>query len=187
MKFIGLIIFLFIGLQTFSQDSLSNKTIGIGTGTIYFPTGKIIGFSHNYFANYKFSIHFGIQLGLEYGTGQKNDEFYFDNAKSTGIYSSLTYIPFKNIKNLQINSSFMFLKITNIFGTKDEILNSNFSMSKFSTFKKSSFYGLNLGLQIPIYETTDFIFTTKIDSWTSLLQINAVSLKLQIQYKISKQ
>jgi len=187
MKIIGLIICLLISLQTFSQDSLSNKTIGIGTGAFYYPTGKITGFSHNYSANYKFSNHFGIQLGLEFGNGQKNYEFYFDYAKSTAFYSGLTYTPIKNIKNLQINSSFMFLKITNIFGTKDEILNRIFSMSKFSTLKKSTFYGLNLGFQIPIYETSNFIFTTKIDSWTSWLQINAVSLKLQIQYKISKQ
>lgn len=186
MKYIVFIISLLISLQTFSQDNLSNNSIGIGTSAIYFPTGKIIGISHNYFANYKFSKHFGIQLGIELGNGQNNDEFYFDYAKSTAIYSGLTYTPIKNIKNLQLNTSFMFLKITNIFGTKDEILNNNFSMSKFSTFEKSTFYGLNIGFQISIYETTNFIFTTKIDSWTSLIQINAVSLKLQIQYKIPK-
>jgi len=182
-----IIICFLISFQTFSQDSLKIKTVGIGTGAIYYPTGKIVGFSHNYFANYRFSKHFGFQLGLDFGMGQKNDDFYFDYAKSTAINAGLIYIPLKKLSQLHINTSFMFFNYTNIFGTKDEIINSNYAMSKFSTIKNTNFYGLNLGIQMPIYETKSFMFSAKIESWASLLQINAISLKLQIHYKISKQ
>jgi len=187
MKQIILIISLLISLQSFSQDSLKIKSLGIGTGAIVYPTGKIVGFSHNYFANCRFSYHFGIQLGLDFGIGQKSEEYYFDYTKSTVINAGLIYFPLKKISQLQINAAFMIFSSTNIFGTKDEIINSNFAMSKFSTIEKSNFYGLNVGIQIPVYETTSFMFSTKIDSWASLFQINAISMKLQIQYKISKQ
>jgi hypothetical protein len=176
-----------ISIPTFSQESTPSKTVGIAAGAVYYPTGEIIGFSHSYFANYIFSKHFGLQLGVEFANGQNEDEFHFDYAQSSAIHLGLIYIPFKNNTNLQFSSSFMVLKSTNIFGTKDEILNSNSSISKFTKYEEKAYYGLNLGFQIPVYETSNFIYTSKIDCWASWLQLNAVSLNLQIQYKLSKQ
>jgi len=186
MKLTIIIISLLISIQAYTQDSLKIKTLGIGTDAIYYPTGKIVGFSHNYFASYLFSKHFGIHFGLDFGIGQKSDDFYFDYAKSTVMNAGMIYIPLKKRSQLQINTSFMIFSSSKIFGTKDEIINSSHAISEFSTIEKSNFYGLNLGIQIPVYETNSFIFSTKIDSWASFLQLNAVSMKLQIQYKISK-
>ncbi len=186
MKSIILFACFLTSLNAYSQDSIAYKSIGIGSGVIYYPTGKIFGFAHSYSGNYIFSQHFGLQFSFDFGSGQKNDEFYFDAAKSNILNAGLVYIPFKQMMNLQLNTSLMFLKYTNIFGTKDEILNNNYAMSKFSTYKKSNYYGLNLGVQIPVYESSYFIVTTKLDSWISWIQLNVLTLKLQIQYKIGK-
>ncbi len=173
----------FFIVNLYSQDSLIKIEAGIGLGVIYYPEGKIYGYTHCYYANYIFSKHFGANLSLDFGEGQIDDEYYFDLSKSTAIGAGLKYIPFKNKKTLQLNTSFSISKNTRVFGTKDEIVNSSSALSKFTSYESFMLYGLNLGLQYPILEKNDFLFAAKADMWASWLKIDAASFKFLINYK----
>lgn len=169
-------------VNCFSQDSLKNKSIGIGTGLLYYPDSKIYGFTHNYNFDYIFSNHFGTKLSLDFGEGQNNEKYYFDFSKSTILGLGMVYIPFKRNRSLNINSSFTIHYNTRILGTKDEIVNHNFALSEFTSYEKFTFYGLNIGIQWPIAQQEHFLFAAKIDTWASWLKVDAISVKLLVGY-----
>lgn len=182
MRHFFYLFFFCIYLNGFSQESFKDFTIGIGGGLICYPEGKIYGYTHNYHFDYVFSKHFGTKISLDFGEGQNNDKYYFDISKSAIIGLGVIYIPFKNNRNLNLNTSFIIHKNTRIFGTKDEIVNSNFVLSEFTTYEKLTFYGLNIGLQCPIIQKKHFLFAAKIDTWASWLKIDAVSVKFLLGY-----
>ncbi|HRQ28716.1 MAG TPA: hypothetical protein PLU49_01495 [Saprospiraceae bacterium] len=180
MRQIFYVIFFFFYLNGYSQDSLKNITVGIGGGLIQYPDGKIYGYTHNYHFDYVFSNHIGTKLSLDFGEGQNNEKYYFDFSKSTILGLGLVYIPFKRIQSLNINSSFTIHYNTRILGTKDEIVTNNFALSEFTSYKKFTFYGLNIGIQCPIVQLEHFLLAAKIDTWASWLKIDALSAKFLV-------
>lgn len=176
------VIFFFIYLNGYSQDSLKNFTVGIGGGLINYPDGKIYGYTHDYHFGYIFSNHFGTKFSLDFGEGQNNEKYYFDFSKSTILGIGLVYFPLKKIRSFNINTSFTIHKNTRILGTKDEIVNSNFALSEFTSYEKFTFYGLNIGIQCPIVQKNNLLFAAKIDTWASWLKIDAMSVKLLVGY-----
>lgn len=182
MRHLFIVIFFFICLYGYSQDSLKNISIGIGGGLINYPEGKIYGYTHNYYIDYFFSNHFGTKLSLDLGEGQNNEKYYFDFSKSTILGVGLVYIPLKKIRSFTIHSSFTIHNNTRILGTKDEIVNNNFALSEFTSYEKFTFYGLNIGIQFPIVQKKHFLFAAKIDTWASWLKIDAMSIKFLVGY-----
>jgi len=182
MRHLFFLIFLLLYLKGFSQDNLKNITVGMGAGLIHYPEGKIYGYTHNYHFDYLFSDHFGTKFSVDLGSGQKNEEFYFDVSKSTIFGVGLVYIPLSKNRNFNINTSFTIHMNTRISGTKDEILNSHFALSDFTSFETLTFYGLNLGIQYPIIQNNQFLYAIKFDAWASWLKIDAMSLKFLVGY-----
>jgi len=181
-KLVVFIAFVSLFANIYAQDSLKYKTIGIGGGLIIYPEGKIYGFTHNYYLEYPFSQHFGAKLSLDFGEGQNNEKYNFDFSKSTMFGVGLIYAPLKKSKNFNINTSFSVFKNTRILGTKDDLVNSNYAFSKFTSYEKFTFYSLNLGLQYPILEKKQFLFAARIDTWASWLKIDAMSVKLLVGF-----
>jgi len=182
MKQFFYVIFFFIYLNGYSQDSLKKITLGIGGGLINYSDGKIYGYTHNYYFDYFFSNHFGAKLSLDFGEGQNNEKYYFDFSKSTILGVGLVYIPIKRIRDFNINTSFTIHMNTRILGTKDEIVNSKFALSEFTSHEEFTLYGLNIGIQCPIVQKKQFLFAAKIDTWASWLKMDAMSIKLLVGY-----
>jgi hypothetical protein len=176
------VIFFIISLNVHSQDSLKYFTVGVGAGIINYPEGNIYGFTQSYHFDYSFSNHFGAKLSLDIGDGQNDGLGYFDLSKSTAISVGLVYAPIKNLSDFYINTSFSIFKNLRIIGSKDEIINNNYFFSQFTSLERFTYYGLNLGLQLPIIRKNRFLFASKIDTWASWLKIDAYSLKLIAAY-----
>jgi hypothetical protein len=184
MRQLLFVILFFIYFHGYSQDSLKNIAIGIGSGLINYLDGKTYGFTHNYHVDYFFSNHVGTELSLDFGEGQNNEKLYFDYSKSTVLGMGMLYIPLKEIRSFTVNTSFIIHKNTRIIGTKDEIVNGNYAFSKFTSYERFTYYGLNIGLQYPILQNNHFLFAGKIDAWASWLKIDAMSIKLMVDYNL---
>jgi len=171
-----------ISLNAYTQEGLKHFTAGIGGGLIRYPEGNLYGFTQSYYADYLFANHFGARVSLDFGTGQKNDNQFFDLIKSVAAGIGLVYVPVKGLRSFNVSTSLIVHNNTRIMGTKDEVVSQNFALSKFTSYAKSAAYGLMVGIQYPIIERDHFFFAAKIDSWFSGLTPDAMSAKLLIGY-----
>lgn len=161
-----------------AQGKTSPWSVGLGCGMLYYPDGHLVGMSHDGSLDYRFAQHFGACVSFASAYASHDDNYSFDHSRSSLCSLGMFYLPMENNESLSIEMAFAVQLNNRIRGSKDEPITSNYALSGFTSYEKDLKYGLNVGIQIPLFVKKQFALAARMDAWSSWLKLDTVGFKL---------